>query len=190
VGSDPDLEVRAVDQALWGDFERFFDAKGGPKSCWCMVWRATPDEAKRPDGASRKQALERRVRSGTPIGLLGYLGGEPVAWCSVAPRSTFRRLGGAAYSGVHDDAVWSIVCFFVSRPSRGSGISRLLLNAAADYATTAGADVVEAYPVDPGSPSYRFMGFVPLFEQAAFEHVGRAGSRRHVLALRTRRHAT
>src|SRR6267154_2432972 len=45
----------------------------GPKSCWCMVWRATPQEAKRKDGASRKAALQKRVCDGIPIGLIGYL---------------------------------------------------------------------------------------------------------------------
>ena len=152
-----------------------------------MVWRATPDEAKRPDGPSRKQALESRVRSGTPIGLLGYLDGHPVAWCSVAPRSTYRRLSKTSYQGIGEEDIWSIVCFFVSRPARGSGISRQLLDAAVDHATRGGAKVVEGYPVDPDSPSYRFMGFVPLFEQAAFKEVARAGSRRHVMALRTGR---
>jgi hypothetical protein len=43
--------------------------------------------------------------------------------------------------------------------------------------------VVEAYPVDPDSPSYRFMGFADLFETAGFREVGRAGKRRHVVRL-------
>ncbi|WP_199728828.1 hypothetical protein [Corallococcus sp. CA053C] len=42
---------------------------------------------------------------------------------------------------------------------------------------------MEAYPVDADSPSYRFMGFVPVFTSAGFEVVGRAGSRRHVMRL-------
>jgi hypothetical protein len=41
--------------------------------------------------------------------------------------------------------------------------------------------VVEAYPVDADSPSYRFMGFVAPFEKAGFREVGRAGTRRHVM---------
>ena len=49
--------------------------------------------------------------------------------------------------------------------------------------------MVEGYPVDPDSPSYRFMGFLPLFEQASFTEVARAGSRRHVVSLRTGRAA-
>jgi hypothetical protein len=53
-----------------------------------------------------------------------------------------------------------------------------------EHARRRGATVVEAYPVDPDSPSYRFMGFVSTFEAAGFREVGRAGARRHVMRLR------
>jgi hypothetical protein len=43
--------------------------------------------------------------------------------------------------------------------------------------------VLDAYPVDHKSPSYRFMGFVPAFERLGFETVGKAGSRRNVMRL-------
>jgi hypothetical protein len=47
-----------------------------------------------------------------------------------------------------------------------------------------GAKIVEAYPVDVDSPSYRFMGFVPAFEKAGFEPTGqREGKRRHLMRL-------
>jgi hypothetical protein len=43
--------------------------------------------------------------------------------------------------------------------------------------------VLEAYPVSPDSPSYRFMGFVPAFEARGFAPAGMAGTRRHVMRL-------
>ena len=43
---------------------------------------------------------------------------------------------------------------------------------------------VEAYPVDPDSPSFRFMGWVSVFKAAGFREVGRAGTRRHVMRLK------
>jgi GNAT superfamily N-acetyltransferase len=121
--------------------------------------------------------------SGQHVGLLGYLDGAPAAWCSVAPRPTYKKLGGAYYDGVPDESVWSIVCFFVKRAARGNGIFAMLLSAAIDHARENGAQVVEGYPVDPDSPSFRFMGFVTAFESAGFEEVGMAGSRRHVMSL-------
>ena len=48
------LEFHEVDAARWGDFERLFESRGGPKSCWCMVWRAGAKTTKGPD---RKAAI-------------------------------------------------------------------------------------------------------------------------------------
>ncbi|MGB8398522.1 GNAT family N-acetyltransferase [Bradyrhizobium sp.] len=179
----PKLAFREVGPGNWGDFERLFAARGGPKSCWCMVWRATSAEARTTDGKSRKQAIHSRVRDGVPIGLLGYLADEPVAWCSIAPRSTYRRLGGPDDSSDADNTVWSLACFFIRRDLRGQGAGEQALNAAIVHARNKGGKVLEAYPVDPDSPSYRFMGFVGMFERAGFKTVGRAGTRRHVMRL-------
>lgn len=174
------LAFREVTPDRWADFERLFESRGGPKACWCMVWRATPAEAKHTDGASRKVAMEGRVSAGVPIGILGYLDDEPVAWCSVAPRSTYRRLVDDDES---DAGIWSIACFFVPRRLRGKGITRRMIDAAVEHARARGASVIEAYPVEPDSPSYRFMGFVGAFQDAGFREVGRAGTRRHVMRL-------
>jgi GNAT superfamily N-acetyltransferase len=174
------LVFHDVDQGRWSDFEKLFESRGSPKACWCMVWRASPEEAKRKDGASRKIAMAKRIAAGTPVGLLGYIDKKPVAWCSIAPRSTYRRL---VDDGSPDEGIWSLACFFVIRRLRGQGITRRIIAAAVGHAKSKGAKVVEAYPVAPDSPSYRFMGFVPAFESAGFAEVGRAGSRRHVFRL-------
>lgn len=180
----PELQIEVVDEGRWGDFERLFEGKGGPSYCWCMAWRQLPAGVDRNDRSAKKAAMRQRVGAGEPVGLLAYRDGEPVGWCSVAPRTSFRPLGGVAYDGVDDDEVWSIVCFFVHRSARGSGAARLLLDAAVAHAERSGAKVVEGYPVDPESPSYRFMGYVSMFAQAGFEEVGCAGARRHVMARR------
>jgi len=166
---------------------RLFEARGGPHNCWCMAWRAKPAATRRGDPAQRKAvlkaALHGRVVEGVPIGLLAYDGDRPVAWCSIAPRDTFRPLGGFEPSGEDSESVWSIVCFFVERGWRRQGVTERLLGAAVALARRRGAAVVEAYPVDPDSPSYRFMGFVGLFERAGFVAVARAGTRRHIMRL-------
>ncbi len=177
------LTFREVDHTNWCDFERLFAARGGPKACWCMVWRATGAEAKKTDGDSRKAAIQSRVRDGVPIGLIGYLADEPAAWCSIAPRPTYRPLGGPDDFAGEPNAVWSLVCFFIRRDLRGQGASQEMLAAAIGHARSKGGKVLEAYPVDPNSPSYRFMGFVGLFEAAGFEAIARTGTRRHVMRL-------
>lgn len=174
------FSVRAVTNSNWSDLEALFEGKGGPKYCWCMPWRPMERRTKA-DNASRKRALHERIRTGVPIGLLGYLDGEPVAWCSVAPRETFVKLSDNQND--EEVGIWSVTCFFVRRNCRKAGLSRKLLDAAIELAKAHGANVLEAYPVEPDSPSYRFMGFVELFERVGFRHVGRAGSRRHIMRL-------
>ena len=41
--------------------------------------------------------------------------------------------------------------------------------------------MIEVYPVDPDSPSYRFMGTRPVFLAAGFEETGSVGKRRHAM---------
>jgi GNAT superfamily N-acetyltransferase len=109
--------------------------------------------------------------------LLAYAEKEPVAWCSVAPKKTYAALGG-------DDElknVWSLVCFFIRREFRKTGMVKKLIAEAKKYARKKGAKYLEAYPVDPNSPSYRFGGFISSFEHAGFMETGKAGSRRHVM---------
>ena len=84
------------------------------------------------------------------------------------------------------DTLWSITCFFVPRQYRGLGVASRLIKAAVAHAKAHGAQTVEAYPVDPASPSYRFMGFVPAFERERFRETGRLGTRRHVYRRRLR----
>ena len=93
---DDEIELYEVDRGRCRDLEGLFDSRGGPKYCWCMVWRNMPAGASRGNGAARKEALPGRVQQGEAIGILGYIKGEVVAWCSIAPRDSYRALGGPA----------------------------------------------------------------------------------------------
>ncbi len=148
-----------------------------------MWWRTSVSRRKFSDTTILKAAISTRVKQGIPIGLLGYAEGEPVAWCSIAPRPSYRRL---VRDQTDDERVWSIACFFIVRRLRGTGVMKRMIAAAVSHARKRGAKVVEAYPVDADSPSYRFMGFVPVFEEAGFAEVAREGSRRHVMQRKLR----
>lgn len=96
---DSDLDrlvFHEVDQSRWHDFEKLFGSRGGPKACWCMVWRTTPEEASHTVGASRKAAMDRRIAEGVPVGLLGYLDEEPAfevaGFCEVSRVGTRRHI--------------------------------------------------------------------------------------------------
>jgi GNAT superfamily N-acetyltransferase len=173
------LKFKTVNSSTWNDFVQLFESRGGPKNCWCMVWRSTPHEAKNADSQSRKAAMQNRVAVGTPVGILGYLEEKPVAWCSIAPKSTYRRLPELGNESVEN--IWVLACFFVIRSLRGKGFTRQLIEAAITHARQNGATLIEAYPVDPDSPSYRFMGFIDTFKTMGFEEVGRAGKRRYIM---------
>jgi GNAT superfamily N-acetyltransferase len=178
------LTFRPVTNANVGEFDRFFSAPGAPKHCWCMVWRRTPEEAKLQAGSDRRRMMLGRIADGNPVGLLAYDGDEAVGWVSIAPRETHRALGGPPPTA--GENVWSLTCFYVPRKRRGEGLVRKLLAGAVAHAKDRGATVVEAYPVDPDSPSFRYMGFVPVFAEAGFHEIGRTGIRRHVMRLSVR----
>jgi GNAT superfamily N-acetyltransferase len=177
---DNEFKFKPVGKTNWKDLEKLFESKGAPGYCWCMPWRNMDEGGERASSADKKKSLKKYVTGKTPIGLLAYHSSEPVAWCSIGPRDSFRDLGG-------DDTledVWSLVCFYIKREFRGQGLSEQLAKEAFKYAKKKGAKYVEAYPVNPDSPSYRFMGFKPTFEKLGFDYKHKAGSRRNVMALK------
>ncbi len=175
----PDWQFQAVSPENWADMAALFEGRGGPKQCWCMVWRKDVDGKPAKAGASdRRESLHGLVHAGRPIGLLGYNQGEPVAWCSLAPRPLF----GKSLSGTADEAgLWSLTCFFIRADHRHQSGFSALVAAAEGYAALQGGTVIEAYPVDPDSPSYRFAGFLPKYEALGYTAVARVGTRRHVV---------
>lgn len=178
------FSIRPVTAANFDDLARLFEARGGPAFCWCRVWRAAlpgmNDGRAAERRAIRKAGLHAEVAAGTPVGLLAYAGGEPAGWLSCGPRDSFARLGRTPSAA---GPVWSIVCFYVPASRRRQGIAAALLQAGIAAGRAAGAALVEAYPVDPDSPSFRFMGFVPQFERRGFADLGPLGKRRHVMRL-------
>jgi hypothetical protein len=62
-----------VDQTRWPDFEKLFESRGGPKNCWCMVWRGKSEDRKNKE--NKKSAIKKMVQGNVPIGILGYVGG-------------------------------------------------------------------------------------------------------------------
>ncbi len=116
------------------------------------------------------------VQSGRQIGILGYDDGTPVAWCSIAPRDSF---GAGLGKGETHAGLWALTCFFIRPDHRGQSGFAALLSAAESIAAQNGATEIEAYPVAPDSPSYRFCGFVPNFERAGYAWQSALGARRN-----------
>ncbi|MBU1174761.1 MAG: N-acetyltransferase [Alphaproteobacteria bacterium] len=177
----PAYTFRPVTSENVEDFVALFAARGGPGHCWCMVWRGSPAEKHEQGGSLKKAQMLGRIEAGIPVGLLGYEGERPRVWVSIAPRDTHIKLGGPEARA--DERAWSLTCMFVPRDLRTKGLASVLIAAAVDHARAEGATSVEAYPVRPDSPSFRFMGRVSSFEKAGFRFIGMAGTRRHVMRL-------
>ena len=174
-----DIEVVAA----FGHWDGFYDVVGvkkpGGRGCWCMSYRDTsaPDPA-----AYMKNACEQQPGPG----VLAYVDGTPAGWCSVAPRSTYRRLmNSRTIPFVDDDEdAWSIVCFVVKPAYRRQGLLHTLLDGAVHHAREHGASAVEGYPVDVSGSSgpgridviSGYVGSTVLFEKAGFERTALTSS--------------
>ena len=178
------LRFQDVTPDQWHNLERLFERRGGPMYCWCMPYRRMSPTYGRADTASKKDALHQYVMQGTPIGILAFIDDQPIAWCSIAPIQTYRNMRGKTQIPDAEENVWSIACFFIHKNFRRQGMTRRIIIAAIDHARENGATIIEAYPVDPDSPSYRFMGYIPTFQSLGFKEVGKAGTRRHIMQLR------
>jgi len=135
-----------------------------------MAWRLTTADWRSAGAAGRKEAFKALVDAEAPTGLLAYLDGEAVGWCSVAPRTSFQRLVRSRTLLPGDDRPSSaLTCFFIRYGYRRTGVATALLEAAVDHVAEQGAAVLEAYPnrntrSKPGSG-----GGIAMFKDAGFE---------------------
>jgi GNAT superfamily N-acetyltransferase len=156
-----------------------------------MWWRIPSNQFSANGNAGNRAAMESLVREGAPVGLLAYAEGEPVGWCSIAPRPAYGRVLRSPALKPDDPAdpsVWSVPCFFIRRDRRGAGVATALLAGALRHASEAGAAAVEGYPVQvrgarpPAAELYT--GTVGLFARAGFVETRRPATGRRVIMRR------
>jgi GNAT superfamily N-acetyltransferase len=168
------IHVVPVTSESWQAFARFFGANGSPHYCWCTSYRVP--NAGDLTSAQKRACMQRTVESGVPVGVLAFMGDEPIGWCSVAPRETCARLGKSRTmprATPLATSTWTILCFFVARAHRKRRVARALLDGAVAYARQQGAAVVEGYPFDTAGVSSTHRGHSSLFEAAGFVRDGR-----------------
>jgi GNAT superfamily N-acetyltransferase len=176
-----------VTPGRWDDFARLFGPKGACAGCWCMFERLTRKEFEAGKGPEHQAAMRAIIAGGEMPGLLAYAGAEPVGWCSVAPRETYRALERSRIlKPVDGQLVWSVVCFFVAKTARRQGLTVALLRAAVDFARERGARIVEGYPKDlpTGATTpdiFAWHGTASAFRQAGFHEVARRSSTRPIM---------
>ncbi len=180
------LEFHLLTPDRWGDLEKLFGQHGACGGCWCMWWRLPRSEFMRNRGERNKEALGKIVGSGKVPGILAYTKGQPVGWCSIAPRETFPKLQRSRnLKRVDDKPVWSVVCFFVANAFRRKGVSVKLLKAALSYAAEQGATIVEGYPVEPKKgrtpDTFAYTGLASAFRKIGFAEVIRRSETRPIM---------
>jgi len=151
-----------------------------------MWWRTTKKQFEAQQGQGNHDAMKAIVDSGDVPGILAYHDDRPVAWCSVAPRSSFGSLNRSRVLKPLDDTpVWSIVCMYIAKDNRGRGIAVPLVRAAVEHVRTQGGRVVEAYPTPPKdhllSPYSSFMGLPSIYEAAGFIECARPSKSRVIM---------
>lgn len=169
----------------WNDFETLFGPRGACGGCWCMSWRLPRAEFKANAGEGNRAAMRALVDAGQQPGVLLYEGGRAVAWCAVAPREQYVRLGASkVWAPVDEEKVWSVTCFFIDKKVRGKQLSVAVLEAAVEFARSRGARIVEGYPQELKEklpPAFVWMGVLPTFIHAGFHEVARRSEKKPIM---------
>jgi GNAT superfamily N-acetyltransferase len=181
-----ELDFHPVTPERWQDLEKLFGPRGAIGGCWCMWWRIKRAEFEKQQGDGNHETMCSIVDSGKVPGILAYSAGEPIAWCSIAPRGEFSVLDRSpVLKRVDHQPVWSIVCFFMAKDYRHQGLSAIMLQAAVEYASQHGARIVEGYPIEPKvdrTPDiYAFTGMASTFKKSGFQEVARRSEFRPIM---------
>jgi GNAT superfamily N-acetyltransferase len=178
------LVIEPLSKANWNKFEALFGERGACGNCWCMTYRLQRkefEEGKRNNG--NKKAMKKLVGEGKPAGIMGFINGEPVAWCAFAPREDFIKMERSRiHKRIDNEPVWSIPCLFVDKKFRNKGVSLELLKAVIQYASKKKIKIIEAYPVIPTTDrlpdAFAWIGLYKTFEKAGFRIVDRKSKNR------------
>jgi len=151
-----------------------------------MWWRLKRSEFERQKGEENRRAFKNIVDSGQIPGILAYANGQPIAWCSVAPRDTYSTLQRSRIlKPVDKEPVWSIVCFFVAKQFRRKGVTRKLLKATMEYVGRQGGKILEGYPLEPKKrkipDAFAYTGLASAFRKAGFVEVLRRSETRPIM---------
>ncbi len=188
-------EVYPVTADRWPDLEALFGPKGAYAGCWCMNWRLKRSLYKELDGEGRKAELRHLTHTDHAPGVLAYQDGMPVGWCSIGPREAFAALETSRIlRRIDDQPVWAIVCYYVAKTARRSGLMAALLRGAVAYARQQGARIIEGYPIDMQTPLLSgqkltgysgYMGLASVYRDAGFVEIGRASETQLIMRYTT-----
>ncbi|HEY9167099.1 MAG TPA: GNAT family N-acetyltransferase [Candidatus Kryptonia bacterium] len=178
------VKVEPVSKRNWNKFVELFGKNGACGNCWCMYYRLPISDFKKGKKRSgNRNAMKKLIDKRMPVGLIGLVSGNPVAWIALAPREDFPRLENSrVHKRIDGEPVWSIPCMFIRKEFRRRGVSVAILRGAIDYARSAGIRMLEAYPTIPTKDKYPdsflWVGLYKSFQRAGFKIVDRTSKSR------------
>jgi GNAT superfamily N-acetyltransferase len=188
------IEIVPATRERWPDLESLLGPNGACAGCWCMFWRLDRKDYKRLQGAGNKAALQALTGSALPPGVLAYRDGRVIGWCAVGPRQDFIALETSrSLKRIDDTPVWSVVCFYIAKKERRSGLHSALLHGAVDFARRHGAAIVEGYPIDLQTGKLAgqklrgvagYMGIASVYHAAGFVEAARASETQLIMRLK------
>jgi hypothetical protein len=74
-----------------------------------MYWRVKREDCRRQFGEGNQLAFKKIVESGKVPGILAFREGQPVGWCSIAPREEFTVLDRSPVRSQAGDALLRLI---------------------------------------------------------------------------------
>jgi GNAT superfamily N-acetyltransferase len=179
-----------VTPADWPLIEQLFGDNGACGGCWCMYWHAPPGEEAwdRAKGATNRSSLRKEIESGRCNAIVAIRDGQAIGWCRFGPTGSFARLARSRKLVRQGMADHVVLCFFIARSARRSGVAVALLEAAAAAAFEDGARAIEGYAVVPKGEdvpgAFAWTGLPAIFERAGFSPVAHDAGARRIYELR------
>jgi GNAT superfamily N-acetyltransferase len=181
--SESAVSVVPANDASWEHLQAVFGTRGAASQCFCQRYKLRPREAFASFPAEerahrlREQTDCDHPESESTSGLVAYLGGDPVGWCAVEPRTAYTGLlrnNRVPWEGRAEDkndaGVWAVTCLLTRTGRRERGVARALARAAVEFARQRGARAIEGYPLTTKnviSASMVDSGRVPLLARSA-----------------------
>jgi GNAT superfamily N-acetyltransferase len=143
--------------------------------CYCAVWSNFDKDWETRCQSRPHENLEhtrKKVKAGEHAGFLVIddADGAVVGWTASGPKTSFPLLKDKPGSrrGPWDDAVWAIGCLAIGFRYRGAGNAGRIIDLVVAQARTAGANSVEAYPLDPETDNAAYRGSRKTYEGLGF----------------------
>ncbi|MGY6501937.1 MAG: N-acetyltransferase family protein [Acidimicrobiales bacterium] len=170
------IEVHPVTPDRIDDWLDFFDHDALVdipefSACYCLEPHAMEPDQEMPElhWTERRSQMIELLRSGTAIGYLAYVDGQPAGWVNASLRCHYAL---HRQDDPTDETTVGVSCFVIAPPFRGHGVARALLDRLIADAPGRGADSVEAYPFSAEiEQASAFRGPRALYDATGFTEV-------------------